>query len=120
MGISTHNTALLIDKVKAELFKRGYKPESVQRYQSCWNDLLKFATAHTIDSYSPQTGMFFLEEIYGMTVFASLSEQEKLRARAINLLNDYTQNGMIFSGNSTSSTDYLKFYQSVLDDFKKH
>ena len=120
MGISTHNTALLIDKVKAVLFKRGYKPESVQRFQSCWNDLLKFATAHAIDSYSPQTGMVFLEEIYGMTVFASLSEQEKLRARAINLLNDYTQNGMIFSGNSTSSTDYLMLYQSVLDDFKKH
>lgn len=120
MEISTHNTALLIDNVKAELFKRGFKPESVQRYQSCWNDLLKFATAHAIDSYSPQTGMFFLEEIYGITVFTSLSEQEKIRARAIKLLNDYTQNGMIFSSNITSSTDYLKFYQSVLDDFKKH
>jgi len=110
----------LIDKVKEELFKRGFKSESIQRYQPCWNALLKFATTHGIDSYSPQTGMFFLEEIYGITVFASLSKQDKIRARAIKLLNDYTQNDMIFPGNITSSSDSLKHFQGVLDDFKKY
>lgn len=122
MEISIHknNIALLINKVKEALLKQGFKAESLRCYQPCWNGLLEFETAHGIDSYSPQTGMVFLKEIYAITVFTPLSKQDKVHARAIKLLNDYTQNGMIFPRNITSCSDSLKHFQGVLEDFKKY
>lgn len=119
-SVHKNNTAQLIEKVKEELFKRGYKPESVGRYQGYWNALLKFEVAQGIDSYSPHTGMLFLEKVYGITVFTSLNKQDKIRARAIKLLNDYNQNNMIFPGNIISSSDSLKHFQVELDEFKNH
>ncbi|MHB8280032.1 MAG: site-specific integrase [Candidatus Humimicrobiaceae bacterium] len=122
MEISIHknNTALLIDKVKEVLLKQGFKLASIRPYELCWNDLLKYEAAHGIDSYSPQTGMVFLEEIYEITVFTSLSKQDKTRARSIKLLNDYIQHGMFFPKNITSCTDSLKYFQSELEEFKKY
>ncbi len=118
--IPKSNTELLIEKVKKELSKQGFKPATIWCYQTCWNELLKFEADHSIDSYSPQTGMVFLEKIYKITVFTPLSKQDKTRARAIKLLNDYIQHGMIFPKNTTSCKDSLRHFHSDLEEFKKY
>jgi len=119
-SINKNNTVLLIDKVKEVLLKQGFKPRSLLRYQSCWNALLEFEADHSIDSYCPQTGMVFLEKIYGITVFTPLTKQDKVYARAIKLLNDYLQHGMIFPKNISSCKDCLKHFQPDLDEFKNY
>ena len=89
------NTSHLIENVKEELSKAGYKPASIQVYQRYWNALLKYEANNGIKSYSPQCGLDFLDAIYGISVFTALSKQDKVRARAITLLNDYSRDGML-------------------------
>ena len=114
------NTELLIEKVKKVLSRQGFKPATIRCYQTCWNELLKFEADLGIDSYSPQTGIIFLEKIYKITVFKPLSKQDKTHARVIKLLNDYIQLGMIFPKSTTSCKDSLKHFHSNLEEFKKY
>lgn len=119
-SINKSNTELLIEKIKEVLLSQGFKPASIWRYQICWNALLKFEAEHGTGSYCPQTGMVFLEKVYKITVFTPLSKQDKVYARAIKLLNDYIQHGIIFPKNTTSCKGSLKHFYSELEEFKKY
>ena len=115
------NTFYLIENVKEELFKVGYKPGSIQVYQRYWNELLKYEANNGIKSYSPKGGLEFLNAIFGISVFTALSKQDKVRARSITLLNDYSRDGMLFpSVGSPSIESFLCRFAPILEAFKKH
>jgi site-specific recombinase XerD len=115
------STSHLIENVKEELFKVGYKPGSIQAYQRYWNALLKYEANNGIKSYSPKGGLEFLNAIFGISVFTALSKQDKVRARSITLLNDYSRDGMLFpSVGSRPTESFLCCFFQVLEDFKKY
>ncbi len=94
--VQCESTSLLIQNVKDELSNAGYKPGTIQVYQRYWNALLKYEANRGIKSYSPKCGLEFLNAVYGISVFTALSKQDKVRARSITLLNDYSRDGMLF------------------------
>ena len=115
------NTAHLIENVKEELSKSGYKPSTIRVYQRYWDALLKYQTDNSIKSYSPKCGLDFLDAIYGIGVFIALTKQEKVGARSIKLLNDYCRNGMLFpSVGCPPTVSFLCCFSQILEDFKKH
>jgi len=114
------NTAHLIENVKKELSKAGYKPRSILVYHRYWEDLLSYEADNNIDSYSPQVGLKFLDAIYGINVFTSLSKQDKVCARSITLLNDFSRDGMLFPTTGNLPTvSFLCRFGEVLESFKK-
>ncbi len=115
------STSHLIKNVKEELSKAGYKLASIQVYQRYWNALLKYEANNGIKSYSPQCGLDFLDAIYGISVFTSLSKQDKVRARSITLLNDYSRDGMLFpSVGCLPTISFLCCFCQILEDFKEY
>jgi len=119
--IQHENTSHLIENVKEELSKAGYKPGTIQVYQRYWSALLKYEANNGIKSYSPKGGLDFLNAIYGISVFTALSKQDKVRARSITLLNDYNRDGMLFpSAGYPSTVSLLCCFHQILEDFKKH
>ncbi len=119
--IQYKSTSDLIESVKEELSKAGYKPGTIQVYQRSWNALLKYETKNGIKSYSPKGGLEFLDAIYGICVFTALSKQDKVRARSITLLNDYRRDGMLFPSTGIYPTEsFLCCFSQILEVFKKH
>jgi len=119
--VQDKSTSHLIENVKEELFKVGYKPGSIQVYQKYWNVLLKYEANNGIKSYSPKGGLEFLNAIFGISVFTTLSKQDKVRARSITLLNDYSRDGMLFpSVRSCPTESFLCCFSQILENFKKH
>lgn len=94
--VQCKSTSLLIQNVKEELSNAGYKSGTIQVYQRYWNDLLKYESQKGIKFYSPKSGLEFLNVVYGISVFTVLSKQDKVRARSITLLNNYSRDGMLF------------------------
>jgi len=115
------STSHLIENVKDELFKVGYKPGSIQVYQRYWNALLKYEANNGIKSYSPKGGLEFLNAIFGISVFTALSKQDKVRVRSITILNDYSRDGMLFPSVWNRPTENLLCcFSQILEAFKKH
>ena len=115
------STAHLIENVKKELSEVGYKPGSIRVYQKYWKALLAYETHNNISSYSPKVGLEFLDSIYGITVFTDLNKQDKVCARSITLLNDYSRDGMLFPTDSHLPTvSFLCCFGELLDSFKKY
>lgn len=119
--IQHKSTAHLIENVKKQLSEVGYKAGSIRVYQKCWNALLAYEAHNNISWYSPKIGLEFLDCIYGITVFTDLSRQDKVRARSITLLNDYSRDGMLFPTDGHFQTaNFLHCFGELLDSFKKY
>lgn len=115
------STSLLIQNVTDDLSNAGYKPGTIQVYQRYWNALLKYEAKRGIKSYSPKCGLEFLNAVYGISVFTALSKQDKVRARSIALLNDYSRDGMLFpSVGCPPTVSFLCCFCQILEAFKKN
>lgn len=115
------STAHLIKNVKGKLSEVGYKPGTIKRYQRYWDALLVYEADKGISSYSPKVGLEFLDSIYGINVFKGLREQDKIRARAITLLNDYSRDGVLFPPQrGTPTVSFLCCFNALFESFKKH
>ncbi len=120
-NVQYKSTSHLIENVKEELSKSGYKLRTIQVYQRYWNALLKYEANNNIKLYSPKCGLEFLDAIYGVNVFTALDKQDKVRARSITLLNDYSRNGMLFPSVGCPPTiSFLCYFGQILEAFKKY
>ncbi len=119
--VQKQSTSNLIEKVTEELVRVGYKPGSIQIYRRCWNALLTYKSNNEIKSYSPTVGLEFLDAVYGINIFTPLSKQDKVRARSITLLNDFSRNGMLFPALRYRPTkSFLCCFSRILEAFKNH
>ena len=115
------STSLLTQNVKEELSNAGYKSRTILVYQIYWNDLLKYEAKKGIKSYSPKSGLEFLNVVYSISVFTALSKQDKVRARSITLLNNFSRDGMLFpSVGCPPTASFLCYFCQILEAFKKH
>lgn len=110
----------LIESVKSELLRIGYGDRTIARYQRTWNRLIDYMQEHFIAAYSAKVGLDFLEEAFQITVFTALTNENKVRARAINVLNDYYLHGVIFPKYTTSSISLLSYHKDVLKKFQEY
>jgi hypothetical protein len=97
----------LIELVEKELLRTGYGDRVIKRYQTVWRRLTEHMKERSVTAYSTKIGLDFLEAAYQITVFKALTNENKVRARSIQVLNDYHLHGVIFPKCKTSSFSLL-------------
>ncbi len=85
----------LISKVTEELKKVKYTDKRLNKFIPTWNKLKSYMEKKKIEVLDAKTGLDFLEEVYGITVFKKLSSSKEVHVRAVNLLTDYKLHGII-------------------------
>lgn len=103
----------LIDEVKGELKKRGYSQSYIRELITVWSRLIKYMKNEGISVYSAKIGLNFLDDEHGTTVFKKLTQKEKLYARAINILSDYSLHGIIFSRKRQEARTFHPNFQNL-------
>jgi hypothetical protein len=116
-----NNINYLVTSVKDKLRERGYSPNTICRYQRCWNQLLNHMHGQEIESYSPKIGLDFLREVYNVNLIKDLTKQQRFRARAVKLLNDFVETGTIYpAAPRISAAKSLNVFGKILSGFKQY
>jgi integrase/recombinase XerD len=116
-----NNINYLVTSVKDKLRERGYSPNTIFRYQRCWNQLLNHMHGQEIESYSPKIGLDFLREVYNVNLIKDLTKQQRFRARAVKLLNDFVETGTIYpAAPRISAAKSLNVFGKILSGFKQY
>ncbi|MCL6443004.1 MAG: site-specific integrase [Alicyclobacillus sp.] len=110
----------LFERVSSELQRVGYSDRVVTRYRRAWTHLAEYMEEQGVTTYDTKVGLNFLEDAYQITVFKGLSNEDKVRARSIAVLNDYYLHGMVLPKYTTSSVSLLSHHSTVLEGFKEH
>lgn len=107
----------LLAGVEGELKRVGYGPPVINRYRRPWGHLAGYMADRGLH-YDTQVGLDFLEEVYHITIFTALTNEDRVRARAITVLNEYYLHGMVRPRYRTSAVSLLMRYSDVLTDFQ--
>jgi len=113
----------LIPKVKEELKKVRYTDKRLNKFIPTWNKLKSYIEKEKIAIFDAKTGLDFLEEVYGITVFKKLSSSKEVHVRAVNLLTDYQLHGIILAKAKRKIHTYHPQFQKVFQgyiDFKRN
>lgn len=119
-GMTTVTIDEQIGSVKRELLRMGYGYKTIERYQRAWDRLIAYMQERSIEAYSPKVGLDFLEEVFQITVFTALTNENKIRARSINALNDYYLHGVILPKYAASSVSLLSCHSDALKKFQEY
>lgn len=113
----------LILKVTDELKKVQYPDQRINKYVPTWDQLKSYLEQKEQAILDSKTGLDFLEETYGITVFEKLSTNKHFHVRAINLLTDYQLHGIILSKAKRKIHTYHPQFHDIFQgyiDFKRH
>lgn len=116
--IQSQKTSEIIQAVKELMQRAGYGGRTINRYNACWNSLLKYEGDDR--RFSTGRAVNFLDDVYNITAFTDLTKTDGVRARAIQYLCEYSQYGR-FSMDRISSgkTPGFKFTE-YLEKFKEY
>ena len=73
----------LISKVTEELKKVKYTDKRLNKFIPTWKKLKSYMEKKKIIVLDARTGLDFLEEVYGITVFKKLSSSKMVHVRAV-------------------------------------
>lgn len=107
----------LVHKVKTELKKARYSELCIRNFVTVWNRLSEYMTRNRQSIFTSKVGMNFLEGEFGITVYQQLAARERRRARAINVLSDYLQHGMVFPRTKQAIRTYHPQFQKVFESY---
>ena len=69
--METRNVTELVQQVKLEMSALGYSTETITNHDTDWKRLIKYMESNGIDSYSMETGLHFLETLFGKEALKS-------------------------------------------------
>ena len=107
----------LVIKVTEELKKLRYTEQRLKRFAPTWNKLKSYMERKKISVLDSKTGLDFLKKIYGITDFKKLSSAKRVHARAVNILTDYQQKGIILTKAKRKIHTYHPQFQKVFQDY---
>lgn len=95
--METKNVTELVHQVKLEMSALGYSPKSVTNHDANWKRLIKYMKSNSIDSYSMETGLYFLETVFGNEVLKRNPPLHMVVScmRSMNMLSEYQRHGTI-------------------------
>lgn len=86
----------LIENCISFFKKNAYLPGSIKDYEVLWNvGIRAFMSKHHLDSYHPDVGLKFLEEVTNNRPSQALSYRERSKIRSIRILDDFLLYGFI-------------------------
>jgi site-specific recombinase XerD len=113
----------LIKKVTEELKKLRYTEKRLKKFAPTWDKLKSYMECRKISVLDFKTALDFLEEVYGIKTLKKLSSAKRSHARAVNILNDYQQHGIILTKAKGKIHTYHPQFQDVFGsyiDFKRN
>lgn len=85
----------LISKVTLELKKAQYSDQRLIMFIPTWNQLKSYMEQKEEVILDAKTGLDFLQQAYGISVFKKLPTRKAIHVRAVNLLTDYQLHGIV-------------------------
>ena len=109
----------LIETVSQSLEADGITAEYIQQLSYTWNALKRYLSEHDL-FFSKESGIMFLEEIYGISSVkgnANLRAVDKRRKRAIFILINCAEGISLYRKKTYWPCDFGESYVSVFSDF---
>lgn len=108
----------LTEAVKAELLRTHYKEKRIiSHYEPTWTALAEYMAKRNIESFDMKTGLNFLSDEYGITVFENLNSSKGAKVRAVNMLGEYQLHGIILSKRRKLGKNYYHAIEEVFQQF---
>lgn len=95
--METKNVRELMHQVKLEMSALGYSPNSITNNNTNWKRLIEYMESNDIGSYSMETGLHFLETVFGSEVLKRTPPSHRVVScmRSMNMLSEYQRHGTI-------------------------
>ncbi len=104
--------------VRAELLRTHYKESRItSHFEPTWTALAEYMTKRNIESFNMKTGLNFLSDEYGITVFEKLNSSKGAKVRAVNVLGEYQLHGIILSKRRKLGKEYYHVIEDAFQQF---
>lgn len=108
----------LVNGIKIHLSELGYRSSSVARLDAEWKKLIEYADAHSISVFSMELGRTFVWECCGSRL-GDVDTSHNVN-RAIHMLADFEQYGMVFKQSSVTLKGFSAEYKVLFEGFLDH
>ena len=104
-----------ISKLKSHLAELGYSESTILRLDATWKELIVYCEAHQATEFTVDLERRFVWERYG----ADLGDRDISQnvSRAIHMLDDYLQYGMVFKQSSITLKGFSPAYKELFEGF---
>lgn len=104
-----------ISPLKAEMERKEYSQYIITCYSKIWCELVDYYISNNIKSYNQKTNQEFVDTHYPK---ALINEETMYNVtRAMQVLYEYVNFGVIFRCNSTTSSEYSKGFEDIFSEF---
>ena len=107
----------LIVDLKIHLKIVHYSDSYIVGFVTVWDPLITYMTNNKKVNYTAAIGLDFLEYEYGITLYKELSDSDKYRIRAINLLSDFLHHGLIFPKKKQAQHTFHPPFQQLFQEY---
>ncbi len=107
----------LILKVRGELKNAQYSDNYIEKFAPTWMKLREYMLQKERTILNAGIGLDFLEEEYGITVFKKLPRPLSICTRAVNVLTDYQQHGIILAKARRKVHTYHPQFQALFQGY---
>ena len=105
----------LITATKAQLSRLGYKPCSIGRMEAVWKHLAVYCEEHNAGFLSAESAHSFVRDWYGV-VLGDMDASHNVN-RAVHMLLDFQQFGMIFKQSHMTLKSFSDSYSPLFEGF---
>ena len=104
-----------VDELKLHLAELGYSESTILRLDATWKELIVYCEAHQTTEFTVDLERRFVWERYG----ADLGDRDISQnvSRAIHMLDDYLQYGMVFKQSSITLKGFSPAYKELFEGF---
>ena len=107
-----------IDELKSHLAELDYSEGTILRLDATWKELIAYCEEHGAAEFTVELEREFVWERYG-AVLGDKDASQNVN-RAIHMLDDYLQYGMVFKQSSITLKGFSPAYKDLLEGFLEH
>lgn len=108
----------LVSEVKVHLAELDYRPSSIARLDAEWQKLIVYADAKDFSTFTMELGRSFVWECCGSRL-GDVDTSHNVN-RAIHMLADFEQYGMVFKQSSVTIKGFSEEYRELFEGFLEH
>jgi site-specific recombinase XerD len=108
----------LINQTRDHLISLNYTKETLRHYENAWKTLKNYAEKRNTTNFSMDFGVEFLKTKYNIDLYdRSLKSHPRTVRRAVTVLIDYQQHGVIFKRQATRLHRWPDAYEEICETF---
>jgi len=108
----------LVQEAKIHLSELGYQTSTIARLDAEWKKLIGYADTHGSETFTMELGRAYVWDCCG-SVLGDVDTAHNIN-RAIHMLADFEQYGMVFKQSSATIKGFSVEYKELFEGFLKH